>query len=85
MAETRKHNQQVRDDLDRALLAALGEQVRPFTPGSDPFAPQGDVAASTDEEPRPGVVPPAAPLGAFTFGAPATPRAGDRQGSPPDA
>lgn len=65
MAETRKHRVEARDDLDRALFAALGEPVRPATPGQQP-------AAGTDERRDPQTPTPATgrPLDTFTFGAP---------------
>lgn len=68
MAETRKHQQVARDDLDRAIHAALGEDVRPFTPGEDPYT-----ASDRADEPdtwRPGHLPPSSALGAFTFNHP---------------
>ena len=67
MAETRKHQPVVCDELDRAIKAALGEDVRPFSPGSDPFAP----ASGADDEQvlRPGQLPSAQALGVLgTFG-----------------
>lgn len=36
MAETRKHRVEVRDELDKALYAALGQPVRPAEPGPPP-------------------------------------------------
>lgn len=59
MAETRKHRIEVRDELDKALLAALGEPVRPVEPEASPGpASQGPV------------ITPGSSLGGFTFGAP---------------
>lgn len=63
MAETRKHRTEVRDELDQAILAALGENVRPVMPGSeDPF--DGDTEpADSDQALRPGYIPPGMSLG----------------------
>ncbi|MDN5570334.1 MAG: hypothetical protein L0G22_03595 [Propionibacteriaceae bacterium] len=65
MAETRKHQQVARDELDRAIHAALGDDIRPFTPGEDPFSAGEDAAG--DEELRPGYLPPTSALGSFAF------------------
>lgn len=69
MAETRKHQQVIRDALDQAIFAALGENVRPFTPGEDPYAapttePEADAGTAA-----PGQLPWTTPLGAFTVSA----------------
>ncbi|WP_232547155.1 hypothetical protein [Propioniciclava soli] len=64
MPETRKHHPVARDDLDRAIQAALGENPRPFTPGEDPTAPP---PGSEPEAFRPGHLPPTSALGSFTF------------------
>lgn len=67
MAETRKHQPVVRDDLDRAIKAALGEGVRPTTPGGDPFAPASD--GDSEQVLKPGHLPSSQPLGTLgTFG-----------------
>lgn len=78
MAETRKHRVEARDELDRALLAALGEPVRPIEPGSrnrpatDQTAEASGTAAPEAPHTAPFVVP-GSTLGGFTFGAPAEP------------
>ena len=50
MAETRKHQRVVRDALDQAIFTALGENVRPFTPGEDPYAAQTPTRDATEED-----------------------------------
>ncbi len=68
MADTRKHHRVVRDDLDRQILAALGDDVRPFEAGEHHRPAAGEPAASPT--PRPSTLPFGSPLGAFTFGTP---------------
>lgn len=65
MPETRKHIPQARDDLDRALFAALGEPVRPFQPGAKASEadPEGEPGASEAEA----QAPKPTTLGSFTF------------------
>lgn len=68
MAETRKHQQVVRDALDQAIVAALGESVRPFTPGEDPYVSRPDAdGVRSDQGVTPGRLPTYAPLGTFTL------------------
>lgn len=65
MAETRKHRATVRDELDQAILAALGENVRPVTPGDDdPFDGEPE-SHDSDEELLPGHIPPGTSLGSI--------------------
>lgn len=65
MAETRKHRTTVRDELDQAILAALGENVRPVTPGSeDPYDGEPSTPDSS-EELLPGYIPPGTSLGSI--------------------
>lgn len=64
MPETRKHRVQARDELDRALFAALGEPVRPATPGASATPAADQPPAQTASTPTTG-----RPLGTFTFGA----------------
>ncbi|QIK72413.1 hypothetical protein G7070_09200 [Propioniciclava coleopterorum] len=40
MPETRKHRVQARDQIDRAIFAALGEPVLPNQPGAEKAAPE---------------------------------------------
>lgn len=79
MPETRKHRVEPRDELDRAILAAMGEPVRPTTPGEDRLPPSAEsyVTDEPDAEApaKPASAKPATPtfttpgttLGAFTF------------------
>jgi len=53
MAEIRKHNPRVRGKLDEALAKALGESVRPVTPGGKPDPTAADELASAAEPARP--------------------------------
>ena len=77
MAETRKHRVEVRDELDKALHAAMGAPVRPTTPGprdepattAEPDAAGGEHAASR-------FVTPGSTIAGFTFGQATPPRAG---------
>lgn len=57
MPETRKHRVVPRDALDEALFAALGEPVRPTTPGRD--ADAATPAAGPPSSPSPGPGSPA--------------------------
>ncbi|MFV0451802.1 MAG: hypothetical protein ACK5LS_06075 [Propioniciclava sp.] len=59
MPETRKHRTHARDDLDQAILAALGENIRPVTPGEEPAAS----STEPDDDARPGYLPPGSSLG----------------------
>lgn len=72
MAETRKHRIEVRDELDKALLAALGQPVRPVEPGSQVAPGQAPAAEPTaPEAATPHTAPfvrPGSALGGFTFG-----------------
>ena len=72
MAETRKHRIEVRDELDKALLAALGEPVRPVEPGSQPPPPgDGGAEPAASDPGRPHTTPfvtPGSSMGGFTFG-----------------
>lgn len=63
MAETRKHRTTVRDALDQAILAALGENVQPVMPGGDDPFDGTQAPVETDEALRPGYIPPATSLG----------------------
>ncbi len=74
MAETRKHRVEVRDELDKALYAALGQPVRPTEPGpgaSDPERASEDQPADP-ERPSTSFVAPGSTIAGFTFG-PGTP------------
>ena len=94
MAETRKHRTEVRDALDQAILAALGENVRPVTPGSeDPFdgaaEPTDTEQTDEDQEWHPGRIPPGTTLGSIVFppsdaGGPAVSAPSDEDGPAPD-
>lgn len=86
MAETRKHHIAVRDELDKALYAALGQPVRPVEPGpkaaDSPQAVEAEPAASDDEPAHERhrsatstFVTPGSTLAGFTFG----------HANPPDA
>lgn len=48
MPETRKHRVQARDQIDRAIFAALGEPVLPNQPGAEKAAPE-----ASEQEDRP--------------------------------
>ncbi len=58
MPETRKHHREARDALDEAVLAALGEPVRPIPPGETPPTPVAD---------EPVAAPASTALGSFTW------------------
>lgn len=66
MPETRKYRREVTDELDQAILTALGEPVRPFAAGEVPHATphpsDADVTA-----PALGIAAPGAVLGTFSF------------------
>lgn len=72
MAETRKHRIEVRDELDKALLAALGEPVRPVEPGASTGSAAADATDEASPAPASGgpFVTPGSSLGGFSFGAP---------------
>jgi hypothetical protein len=70
MAETRKHQQTAHDPIQAALLAALGEGVRPRTPGSESVSRRG---AAEDAPVTASSIVPHATLGAFTFATPPRP------------
>jgi len=59
MPETRKFEPSAGDPIAEALRAALGEQIRPTTPGA-PSKPAGLAQG------RPGR-PPIVPMGSYTF------------------
>lgn len=59
MPETRKHEREARDALDEAVFAAIGEPVRPATPGATPPPADADDAPLGPET--------VAPLGTWTF------------------
>ncbi|MFT3876550.1 MAG: hypothetical protein QM708_09035 [Propioniciclava sp.] len=77
MPETRKHRVTPRDELDRALFAALGEPLQPLTPGSlaPPETFSDDVAEDAPSQ-KPAesivhttpIVARGTALGGFTFG-----------------
>ena len=71
MAETRKHRIEVRDELDKAVQAALGAPVRPVEPGAPPASSGNDAAPAASEGAKHTApfVRPGSTLGAFTFGA----------------
>lgn len=52
MPETRKHTREVRDELDRAILAALGDVVRPLAAG-EAYAAASDPAPAGTTPPPP--------------------------------
>jgi len=70
MAETRKHRVQVRDELDKALHAALGEPVRPHEPGPAPAAGAEAAEAEPEASARPAspFIAPGSTIAGFTFG-----------------
>mgnify|MGYP001373319213 CR=1 FL=1 len=72
MAETRKYEPTTGDPVGDAVRAALGENIRPVTPGSE--KPKSDAPASATPETPPAppaaVKPTVATLGAFVFTAP---------------
>lgn len=49
MAEIRKHQPHLRDEIDAAIAAALGDDVRPLPPGESASA--GSAAAQRDPKP----------------------------------
>ena len=59
MADTRKYEPTTHDPVGDAIRAALGEQVRPVTPGSTP-----EQAAKTEPTDKPVV---STGLGAYAF------------------
>lgn len=69
MPETRKHTRVPRDDLDRAILAAMGDDVRALPAGTAEAA--GTDAASEVDPTSPDAAVrrtfPAVPLASFTF------------------
>lgn len=89
MPETRKHRVAARDALDEAIFAALGEPVRPATPGaaatpgapSDGPADTGPADDHPDDSPAPGRGAPAASH-TTTFVAPGTALGGFTFGAP---
>ena len=69
MAETRKHRVEVRDELDKALRAALGDPVRPTEPGPRPEpAAAGETEPEASEKPTVTFVSPSTTIAGFTFG-----------------
>ena len=69
MAETRKHRVEVRDELDKALRAALGDPVRPTEPGPRPEPAAADEAEpEASEKPTVTFVSPSTTIAGFTFG-----------------
>lgn len=74
MPETRKHRVEPRDEIDRALFAAMGEPVRPSTPGEPRTEPdEGEPEASAPPATTLFVTPGTA-LGAYSFGQQSAPR-----------
>lgn len=68
MAETRKHRVTVRDDIDRAIFAALGEPVLPNPPGADGAEPAAaDDAPAASEKPAAACFATGSVVGQFTF------------------
>lgn len=74
MAETRKHRVEVRDELDKAIQAALGAPVRPQEPGAraEPEA-SGAAEPTASDTVKPHTTPfitPGSTMGGFTFATP---------------
>ena len=69
MAETRKHRVEVRDELDKALRAALGDPVRPTEPGPRPEPAAADEAEpEASENPVTSFISPSSTIAGVTFG-----------------
>ncbi len=82
MAETCKHRVEVRDELDKALYAALGQPVRPAEPGAQPTTfpttDEGEPGASEEERGERDhaattFIAPGSTIAGFTFGRGTTP------------